>query len=194
VVALNERIRRLNRTLGMVRVKKQPANAPGKAPAIWPSCSEIDTHTSLKTFGISERKDQRPTPAPQRLRAAQTTPAESAPETAQPRCLPASSRPQTELMPQWGAVNEAVVNVRMSSLTVVNASASAGLVHPDAGLRNLQVDQACDGSGHLLRMLHLQHALRPALQAAGDHFVVVAVADHHHPRFQPLDFSRSMPA
>jgi hypothetical protein len=50
------------RTLGMVRVKKQPANAPGKAPAIWPSCSRKST-PSLKTFGISERKDQRHTGA-----------------------------------------------------------------------------------------------------------------------------------
>jgi hypothetical protein len=42
-VALNERIRRLNRTLGMVRVKKQPANAPGRQAHLAELCSEKST-------------------------------------------------------------------------------------------------------------------------------------------------------
>jgi hypothetical protein len=71
---------------------------------------------------------------------------------------------------------------------VVNASeASAGLPHPDAGLRNLQVLDQADGSGHLLRMLHLQHALRPALRGWRS-LRCRCRGGSHHPRFQPLIF------
>jgi hypothetical protein len=97
----------------MVRVKKQPANAPGKPRPSGRLLQKIDTHTSLKRFSIARIRIG---PKRHSACAAQTTPAESAPETAQPRCLPASSRPQTGIDAAIGAQVQAV-NVRMSSLT-----------------------------------------------------------------------------
>ena len=66
----------------------------------------------------------------------------------------------------------------------------AGAPQLDSGLRHLKIchQPLCDDIWHAVSIGHPQQALRPQLQAAGDHFVVVAVANHlDHPRFQPLD-------